>query len=223
LKKNLVNGLWPGDKRATSKSPLGFFAGREAETAMIREKQVRVLIDGKECTGTISYFSPYLMKKRREAELPGRDRGILLELKSFDIASILVVKDTVLAEGRGYDHYASFVSLQEQIDKLGARILACGNCRYFLFSGMARDMSNGSRGYCLHGRLGQNLRPRDIREIFHSCAYFDHGPGEEREAFRVAWKQSLMERPMDQRPRPDWPMPDNLSFDSMDDPGSPQT
>ena len=169
---------------------------------MIREKKVRIQRDDEEFTGTISYFSPYLMKKRREAELPGHNRKLLLELKSFDIASTLVAKSTVLAEGRGYDHYDSFHCLQSQLSESGTVIQACGNCRFFLFSGMARDMSNGSRGYCLHGRLGQNLRPKDIREIFHCCEYFEFGPKDEREAFRRRWKISLMERPLDERPRP---------------------
>lgn len=167
---------------------------------MIREKMVRVRQGDEEFTGTISYFSPYLMKKRREAELPGHDQQLLLELKSFDIASLLVVKNAVFAEGRGYDHYDSFQCLQDQLASQRAVIQACGNCRYFLFSGMARDMSNGSRGYCLHGRLGQNLRPRDIRELFHVCEYFDFGPEDEREAFRREWKHSLMARPMSERP-----------------------
>jgi len=172
---------------------------------MIREKKVRVRLDReeRECTGTISYFSPYLMKKRRESELPGHDRAVMLELKSFYISSILVVGSNVMAEGRGYDHYDSFSALQEQFARHEGRILSCGNCRFFLCSGMARDMSNGSRGYCLQGKLGQNLRPRDIRDIFHYCEYFEFGPQSEREAFRQQWKQSLMERPFDQRPRPE--------------------
>jgi len=171
---------------------------------MIREKQVRIRQGEEEFGGTISYFSPYLMKKRREAELSGHDRKLFfLELKSFDIASILVVKKQVLAEGRGYDHYDSFRNLQDDLGPSQAVIQSCGNCRFFLFSGMARDMSNGSRGYCLHGKLGQNLRPKDIREIFHTCAYFEYGPKEEREAFRQQWKTSLMERPLSQRPRRD--------------------
>jgi hypothetical protein len=170
---------------------------------MIREKLVRIRQGGQEFTGTLSYFSPFLMKKRREAELPGRGGELFLELKSFDISSLLMVKQEVLAEGRGYDHYDSFQCLQAQLDEQGAEILSCGNCQFFLFSGMARDMSNGSRGYCLHGRLGQNLRPRDIREIFHCCEYFEYGPKDEREAFRQRWRTSLMARPLDQRPRPD--------------------
>jgi len=188
---------------------------------MIREKQVRIRKGDEEFTGTISYFSPFLMKKRREAELAGHDRRLfLLELKSFDIASILVVKKQVLAEGRGYDHYDSFRCLQEDLDNSQAIIQACANCRYFLFSGMARDMSNGSRGYCLHGKLGQNLRPKDIREIFHSCAYFDFGPKEEREAFRQRWKTSLMERPMSERPRPDSP---HSGFSASEGPGEAES
>ena len=169
---------------------------------MIREKQVRIQWNGTEMTGTISYYSPFLMKKRREAEVMGQERMRLMDLKSFDIASILIAKDDVLAEGRGYDHYDSFCGLQEQLGVDDGKILACGNCKFFLFSGMARDMSNGSRGYCLHGKLGQNLRPRDIREIFHTCEYFEFGPRDEREEFRREWKTSLIERPLDQRPRP---------------------
>jgi hypothetical protein len=188
---------------------------------MIREKQVRVLYGSDECTGTISYYSPYLMKKRRESELPGRDRQMLLELKSFDIASILLIKNEVLAEGRGFDHYDSFRALQAQIETKSARILACGNCRYFLFSGMARDMSNGSRGYCLHGKEGKNLRPRDIREIFHSCEYFDHGPKKEREQVRKRWKQSLMARPMDQRPRASTVQGEFFAEEHREDPDPP--
>lgn len=175
---------------------------------MIREKKVRVQQDDREFTGTISYFSPYLMKKRREAELPGHNRELFLELKSFDIASLLMVNRNVMAEGRGFDHYDSFQCMQNQLSEMGAVIQACGNCQYFLFSGMARDMSNGSRGYCLYKRLGQNLRPRDIREIFHVCEYFENGPKDEREAFRQRWKTSLMARPLDQRPRPDRPRQD---------------
>jgi hypothetical protein len=168
---------------------------------MIREKKVRIRQEDREFTGTISYYSPYLMKKRREAELPGNNHELLLELKSFDISSLMMVKGSVMAEGRGYDHYDSFQRLQEQMDLQDAEIQACGNCRYFLFSGMARDMSNGSRGYCLHGRLGQNLRPKDIREIFHLCEAFEFGPAGEREEFRQRWKTSLMARPMSERPR----------------------
>jgi len=185
---------------------------------MIREKLVRVRKKGQEFTGTLSYFSPFLMKKRREAELPGRGGELFLELKSFDIASLLMVRSEVLAEGRGYDHYDSFQCLQAQLDEQGAEILSCGNCQYFLFSGMARDMSNGSRGYCLHGRLGQNLRPRDIREIFHYCEYFEYGPKDEREAFRQRWRTSLMARPMDQRPRAD-----QHYADLPEDPDSPSS
>ena len=107
----------------------------------------------------------------------------------------------VLAEGRGYDHYDSFHCLQSQLEDHDTMILACGNCKYFLFSGMARDMSNGSRGYCLHGRLGQNLRPKDIREIFHLCEEFSFGPKAEREEYRRLWKTSLIERPLSERPR----------------------
>ncbi len=184
---------------------------------MIREKQVRIRQGEDEISGTISYFSPYLMKKRREAELPGHDRLLLLELKSFDISSILMVKKTVMAEGRGYDHYDSFRCLQSELADMDSVILACGNCQYFLFSGMARDMSNGSRGYCLHGKLGQNLRPKDIREIFHCCAYFEYGPKEEREAFRRRWKTSLIERPLNERPRPGHPQGGPVSREQTDD------
>ncbi|MCP4545726.1 MAG: hypothetical protein GY835_04555 [bacterium] len=168
---------------------------------MIREKKIRINKCGEEVDGTISYFSPYLMKKRREAELPGNNKQVLLELKSFDIASTLIVDQEVLAEGRGYDHYDSFHCLQSQVEEEDTMILACGNCKFFLFSGMARDMSNGSRGYCLHGRLGQNLRPKDIREIFHCCNEFTFGPKAEREAYRRLWKTSLIERPLSERPR----------------------
>jgi hypothetical protein len=189
---------------------------------MIREKQVRIRKDDEEVSGTISYFSPYLMKKRREAELSGHDRRLFfLELKSFDIASILMVKSEVLAEGRGYDHYDSFRSLQDDLAGAKAVILSCANCRYFLFSGMARDMSNGSRGYCLHGKLGQNLRPKDIREIFHSCAYFEYGPKDEREAFRQRWKTSLMERPLSERPRPGKPYREKSAGDKSGDSEAP--
>ena len=184
---------------------------------MIREKKVRINQEDREYTGTLSYFSPYLMKKRREAELPGHNHELLLELKSFDIASLLVVKGDVMAEGRGYDHYDSFQCLQGQMSEQSAVIQACGNCQFFLFSGMARDMSNGSRGYCLHGRLGQNLRPRDIREIFHVCEHFEFGPKDEREAFRQRWKTSLMARPMSERPRP------NQMSDLPEDPDRPAT
>ena len=188
---------------------------------MIREKQVRIHWQGQEQTGTISYYSPFLMKKRREAEVKGQEHMRLMDLKSFDIASILIAKDVVLAEGRGYDHYDSFCGLQEQIGTQSGKILACGNCKYFLFSGMARDMSNGSRGYCLHGKLGQNLRPRDIREIFHSCEYFQFGPRDAREAFRRQWKTSLIERPLDQRPRPGKQGEGLLPSDLFDDRDSP--
>jgi hypothetical protein len=188
---------------------------------MIREKQVRIHWQGQEQTGTISYYSPFLMKKRREAEVKGQEHMRLMDLKSFDIASILIAKEEVLAEGRGYDHYDSFCGLQEQIGTQEGKILACGNCKYFLFSGMARDMSNGSRGYCLHGKLGQNLRPRDIREIFHCCEYFQFGPRDAREEFRRRWKTSLIERPLDQRPRLGKQGEGLLPSDLFDDRDSP--
>ena len=165
---------------------------------MIREKRVKVSAKGEEIEGTISYYSPYLMKKRREAELPGNRGQVLLELKNFDISSILMVGEEVLAEGEGFDHYASFRELQRQLEAKEAFIQSCGNCRFFLFSGMARDMSNGSRGYCLHGKLGQNLRPGDIREIFHFCHHFSYGPDLEREAHRRKWRKSLVARNREQ-------------------------
>lgn len=165
---------------------------------MIREKNIRVHVKGEEIEGIVSYYSPYLMKKRREAELPGKGGRVLLELRNFDISSILMVGDRVLAEGEGYDHYASFRELQRQLAKIDGRIQSCANCSYFLFSGMARDMSNGSRGYCLHGKLGQNLRPGDIREIFHYCHHFSYGPEQEREAHRRKWRKSLVARNREQ-------------------------
>jgi len=174
---------------------------------MIREKKVRVQLGGEEIQGTVSYYSPYLMKKRREAELPGKGGRVLLELRNFDIASILMVGDRVLAEGEGYDHYASFRELQSQLDRDGGRIQACANCAYFLFSGMARDMSNGSRGYCLHGKEGKNLKPSDVREIFHYCHHFSYGPGSERDEFRLKWKKSLVARNLEQAARGEKKLP----------------
>jgi len=168
---------------------------------MIREKIVRILLQGEELEGTVSYYSPYLMKKRREAELPGKGGRVLLELKNFNISSILMLRDRVMAEAEGYDHYASFRELQHQLDKVEGRIQACANCSYFLFSGMARDMSNGSRGYCLHGKLGINLKPADVREIFQYCHHFSYGPGKERDDFRLKWKKSLVARNLEQAAR----------------------
>jgi len=174
---------------------------------MIREKKIRVRLAGEEIVGTVSYYSPYLMKKRREAELPGKGGRVLLELSNFDIASILTVKDKVLAEGEGYDHYASFRELQRQLDASGGTLLSCANCSYFLFSGMARDMSNGSRGYCLHSKLGRNLKPSDVREIFQYCHHFSYGPGREREAFRLKWKKSLIARNIERAARGEKKLP----------------
>ena len=45
---------------------------------MIREKQVRIQWQGEERTGTISYFSPFRMKKLREAAVVVRRRGKVL-------------------------------------------------------------------------------------------------------------------------------------------------
>lgn len=176
-------------------------AYREDSPRMIREKKVRIQLGGEEIMGIVSYYSPYLMKKRREAELPGKGGRVLLELSNFDISSILMVGERVLAEGEGYDHYASFRELQSQLDKSGGRIHSCANCSYFLFSGMARDMSNGSRGYCLHGKLGKNLKPSDVREIFHYCHHFSYGPDRERDAFRLKWRKSLVARNLEQAAR----------------------
>ncbi|MDP6418901.1 MAG: hypothetical protein QF492_05640 [Candidatus Krumholzibacteria bacterium] len=193
---------------------------------MIREKPVRLKLRGEEMDGRISYYSPYLMKKRREAELPGSKGQVLLELKNFDISSLLMIGEKVLAEGSGFDHYASLRALQDQLSLDEGCILACGNCQYFLFSGMARDMSNGSRGYCLHGKLGKNLRPGDICEIFYNCHHFSYGPGEEREEFRLKWKKSLVARNRKQVARgektlPERPFPMDLPED-LDPPRPPE-
>ncbi len=176
---------------------------------------------GEEIEGTVSYFSPYLMKKRREAELPGKGGRVLLELSNFDISSILIVDGKVMAEGEGYDHYASFRELQKQLVKRDGRIQSCANCSYFLFSGMARDMSNGSRGYCLHSKLGQNLKPTDVREIFHYCHHFSYGPDREREEFRLKWKKSLIARNLERAARGEKKLP-GLVF-PFEPPENPET
>ncbi len=189
---------------------------------MIREKMVRVDLAGEEIEGTVSYYSPYLMKKRREAELPGKGGRVLLELSNFDISSILMVDGMVLAEGEGYDHYASFRELQKQLAKGKGRIHSCANCSYFLFSGMARDMSNGSRGYCLHSKLGKNLKPSDVREIFHYCHHFSYGPDGEREAFRLKWKKSLIARNLEQAARGEKKLPGmTFPLETPENPESP--
>jgi len=190
---------------------------------MIREKNIRVHVKGEEIEGIVSYYSPYLMKKRREAELPGKGGRVLLELRNFDISSILMVGDRVLAEGEGYDHYASFRELQRQLAKIDGRIQSCANCSYFLFSGMARDMSNGSRGYCLHSKLGKNLIPSDVREIFHYCHHFSYGPDREREDFRLKWKKSLVARNLELAARGEKKLPGmNFPLKAPENPKAPR-
>ncbi len=49
----------------------------------------------------------------------------------------------------------------------GFVIEACATCRFFRFSGLTRDWSNGSVGYCQHPNLGSEV-PRV--SVFHYCS-----------------------------------------------------
>jgi hypothetical protein len=65
-----------------------------------------------------------------------------------------------------HDAYVGLRRVAEKLAARGAQIAACASCAWFRFSGMSRDMSNGSSGYC--GLVGFRSS-RGVVTIDHGC------------------------------------------------------
>lgn len=108
----------------------------------------------------------------------------------------LFVDADLFADGRS-DGHATLQKLGARLASSGRRLVGCGSCGRFQFSGMSRDMSGGSVGYCL--RVGHRNR-RGTVEIQHRCGehvYLDGWEGQgawQLEAIRERRKRAHQER-----------------------------
>ena len=64
----------------------------------------------------------------------------------------------------------------------GFVLVVCATCEHFRFSGMARDMSSGSAGYCTHpSRMNSGLSPSNIVSVRDWCPEYRFVADQERE------------------------------------------
>jgi hypothetical protein len=79
-------------------------------------------------------------------------------------------------EGRGEDFYLAFEDLQNQLFDRNITLCCCGNCRFFQLTGLSRQMSSGTAGYCLVYMEKYGRSPSDSVAIFDYCDRFEYGP-----------------------------------------------
>lgn len=136
---------------------------------------------------------PPTAKRERGLTVNADEEGLLAGKLSEEGGQLFLrVGSYVWRAAPGGDYYDAWRSLQAQMDEqLGWRAGVCGNCRYFHFSPMTRQMTAGVTGYCLVNKLGQELTEADTVDVVDICRQFAYGPGDERALWTARWKASV--------------------------------
>ncbi len=99
-------------------------------------------------------------------------RAVPVEVQETGDALVMTfLEEEILGKVERYDNgevdfYAALRRLASALRARDAEVYSCGSCQHFQFSGMSRQMSAGTKGYC--GLVGI----RDSRgrvDIYHSC------------------------------------------------------
>ena len=71
----------------------------------------------------------------------------------------------------GGEEHEPYRTLNE-LHRDGFVVEACATCKYFQFSGMSRDMSSGSRGYCRHSSHGGETNTLGVVSVTYYCKWY---------------------------------------------------
>lgn len=133
--------------------------------------------------------APLPPKRERGLTVDAGEEGVLAARLSEEGGLLyLRVGPYVWRAAPGGDYYDAWRSLQAQMDEqAGWRAGVCGNCRYFHFSTMTRQMTGGVTGYCLVNKLGQDVGDADTVDVVDVCRHFLYGPEDERALWYARW------------------------------------
>ncbi|HUS17218.1 MAG TPA: hypothetical protein VM536_19655 [Chloroflexia bacterium] len=136
-------------------------------------------------------MAPRAKRERGLTVDAGEDGLLAAKLSEEDGRLYLRAGTYVWLAPPGNDYYDAVRSLQAQMEEqLGWRAGICGNCRYFHFALLSRELTAGVTGYCLVNKLGQELTDVDTVDVVDVCRLFSYGPGEERDAWAARWRAS---------------------------------
>lgn len=76
----------------------------------------------------------------------------------------------------------------------GFHAYGCFNCRYFSSKGGAEEATEGTAGYCLESKFGQNVTMGDLVATVFSCDAYRLGTEDERKTEHLRWTDSIRDR-----------------------------